>query len=131
LTSFARNGSAVSPVDGDHCRETAGKVRELARYTRSPGDTQGRYIEAAVKGVIVGCRYLPNGNPAPGPRFDYKLRWFERLTEHSASLLASGAPVVLAGRIANDAPQIWLPGRDRTSDQAVNRRCGDLEVLSC
>jgi exonuclease III len=62
--------------------------------------------------VIVGCRYLPNGNPAPGPRFDYKLRWFERLTEHSASLLASGAPVVLAGRIANDAPQIWLPFLD-------------------
>jgi exonuclease III len=47
-------------------------------------------------------------NPAPGPRFDYKLRWFERLTEHSASLLASGAPIVLAGGIANDAPQIWL-----------------------
>jgi exodeoxyribonuclease-3 len=47
--------------------------------------------------VIVGCLYLPNGNPAPGPRFDYKLRWFARLTLHAAGLLAHAAPVVLAG----------------------------------
>src|SRR5208337_772522 len=44
-----------------------------------------------------GCLYLPNGNPAPGPKFDYKLRWFERLTQHAKDLLATGAPVVLAG----------------------------------
>ncbi|MFC5389003.1 exodeoxyribonuclease III [Brevundimonas bullata] len=65
-----------------------------------PGDpdlSQSRYIEAAVNGVLVGCLYLPNGNPAPGPKFDYKLRWFEALTAHAASLMASGAPVVLAG----------------------------------
>jgi exodeoxyribonuclease III len=62
-----------------------------------PDDTHSRYIEAAVDGVIVGCLYLPNGNPAPGPRFDYKLRWFERLQDHARGLLASGAPVVLAG----------------------------------
>ena len=60
-------------------------------------DTQSRYIEAAVAGVIVGCLYLPNGNPAPGPRFDYKLRWFERLSTHAAELLESRVPVVLAG----------------------------------
>jgi hypothetical protein len=47
--------------------------------------------------MIVGCLYLPNGNPAPGPKFGYKLRWFDRLAEHAGSLLASGAPVVLAG----------------------------------
>ena len=47
--------------------------------------------------MIVGCLYLPNGNPAPGPKFDYKLRWFERLSEHAGHLLASGAPTVLAG----------------------------------
>jgi exodeoxyribonuclease III len=62
-----------------------------------PDDSHSRYIEAIVGGVIVGCLYLPNGNPAPGPKFDYKLRWFERLTEHAASLLMQDAPVVLAG----------------------------------
>ncbi len=62
-----------------------------------PDDTHSRYIEAAIDGMIVGCLYLPNGNPAPGPKFDYKLRWFDRLAEHAGSLLAIGAPVVLAG----------------------------------
>ena len=62
-----------------------------------PDDTHSRYIEAAVNGLLVGCLYLPNGNPAPGPKFDYKLRWFDRLAAHAKALLASGAPVVLAG----------------------------------
>lgn len=62
-----------------------------------PDDSQSRYIEGAVKGVVVGCLYLPNGNPAPSPKFDYKLRWFERLNAHAADLLAAGTPVVLAG----------------------------------
>jgi exodeoxyribonuclease-3 len=62
-----------------------------------PADVHSRYIEAAVNGVLIGCLYLPNGNPAPGPKFDYKLRWFERLTGHAAKLFASGMPVVLAG----------------------------------
>jgi exodeoxyribonuclease III len=62
-----------------------------------PDDTHSRYIEAAVSGIIVGCLYLPNGNPVPGPRFDYKLKWFERLAEHAGHLLAIGAPTVLAG----------------------------------
>lgn len=65
-----------------------------------PGDAQdehSRYIEAAVKGVLVGCLYLPNGNPAPGPKFDYKLRWFDRLLDHASGLLATGAPVMLVG----------------------------------
>ena len=60
-------------------------------------DAHSRYIEADIDGLIVGCLYLPNGNPAPGPKFDYKLRWFERLTAHAAALLGSKAPVVLAG----------------------------------
>jgi exodeoxyribonuclease-3 len=60
-------------------------------------DTHSRYIEALIDGVLVGCLYLPNGNPAPGPKFDYKLRWFERLTNHAEALLATSAPVVLAG----------------------------------
>lgn len=65
-----------------------------------PGDSedeQSRYIEAMVDGVLIACLYLPNGNPAPGPKFDYKLKWFERLISHAAELLASGTPVVLAG----------------------------------
>jgi exodeoxyribonuclease III len=62
-----------------------------------PTDIHSRYIEAAVDGVLIGCLYLPNGNPAPGPKFDYKLRWFERLTCYAATLLKLDAPVVLAG----------------------------------
>ena len=62
-----------------------------------PDDTHSRYIEAAVDGVVVGCIYLPNGNPAPGPKFDYKLRWFDRLIEYAQELIALKAPVVLVG----------------------------------
>jgi exodeoxyribonuclease-3 len=70
--------------------------------TRSelPGDaedTQSRYIEAAVNGILVGCLYAPNGNPQPGPKFDYKLAWLERLIKHAAALKAEGVPVVLIG----------------------------------
>lgn len=60
-------------------------------------DTHSRYIEAAVQGVIVGSLYLPNGNPQPGPKFDYKLAWFERMIEHAGTLCQGGQPVVLAG----------------------------------
>ncbi|GAU86657.1 exodeoxyribonuclease III [Bosea sp. BIWAKO-01] len=62
-----------------------------------PDDTHSRYIEAAVDGVLIGCLYLPNGNPAPGPKFDYKLRWFRRLEVYAEELLALRIPVVLAG----------------------------------
>ncbi|MGE3830614.1 MAG: exodeoxyribonuclease III [Parvibaculaceae bacterium] len=60
-------------------------------------DTQSRYIEAAIDGLLVGCLYLPNGNPAPGPKFDYKLRWFKRLNRYAASLLKLGTPAMLIG----------------------------------
>jgi exodeoxyribonuclease-3 len=62
-----------------------------------PGDTQSRYIEAEVAGLVVASLYLPNGNPQPGPKFDYKLAWFDRLNLHAASLLKEARPVVLAG----------------------------------
>src|SRR5215208_6656406 len=62
-----------------------------------PDDEHSRYIEALIGDIVIGCLYLPNGNPAPGPKFDYKLRWFERLTRHAATLLKSGKPVLLAG----------------------------------
>ena len=62
-----------------------------------PDDLHSRYIEAAVNGVLVAGLYLPNGNPRPGSKFDYKLAWFERLIAHAAELMASGMPVLIAG----------------------------------
>jgi len=65
-----------------------------------PGDLEGsqsRYIEAFIDGVVIGCLYLPNGNPAPGPKLDYKMEWFKQLTSHAQELLKFDLPVVLAG----------------------------------
>ena len=62
-----------------------------------PDDLHSRYLEATTHGLTVGCLYLPNGNPAPGPKFDYKLRWLERLIVHAAALVSRDTPVVLAG----------------------------------
>jgi exodeoxyribonuclease-3 len=62
-----------------------------------PDDGQSRYIEAAVEGILIASLYAPNGNPQPGPKFDYKLAWSERLIAHAAELFATGLPVVLAG----------------------------------
>ncbi|HEX8674184.1 MAG TPA: exodeoxyribonuclease III [Longimicrobium sp.] len=62
-----------------------------------PEDEQSRYIEATVRGIRIGCLYLPNGNPRPGPKFDYKLRWLDRLAKRAAELLDDGGPAVLAG----------------------------------
>jgi len=84
------NGVAVLSRDGmpeEICRALPG----------DPEDMHSRYIEAAAGGLVVGCLYLPNGNPAPGPKFDYKLRWFDRLTTHAAELLTTGKQVVLTG----------------------------------
>ncbi len=62
-----------------------GQPEEIRRVLPGdPEDSHSRYIEASVNGMLIGCLYLPNGNPAPGPKFDYKLRWFERLTVHAA-----------------------------------------------
>jgi exodeoxyribonuclease-3 len=75
-----------------------GKPEERCRVLPGdPEDLHSRYIEATINGVVIGCLYLPNGNPAPGPKFDYKLNWFERLTIHAAELLKEKKPVVLTG----------------------------------
>ena len=75
-----------------------GEIHETRRgLPGDPDDTHSRYLEAAVGGVLIGALYLPNGNPRPGPKFDYKLKWFERLIAHAEGLLASGLPVMLAG----------------------------------
>ncbi|WEA01771.1 DNA ligase D [Mucilaginibacter sp. SJ] len=75
------------------------EIRELIRDL--PGEdeefTHSRYIEAFINGIVIGCIYLPNGNPWPGPKFDYKLRWFERLTEHAQNLVHRELPVMLIG----------------------------------
>ena len=75
-----------------------GEIHETRRgLPDDPDPSQSRYIEAAVNGIIIGGLYLPNGNPRPGPQFDYKLAWFETIIGHAATLLESGLPVVLAG----------------------------------
>ncbi len=75
-----------------------GEIHETQRgLPGDPDDVQSRYIEAAIGGVIVAGLYLPNGNPRPGPKFDYKLRWFERLMVRAQELIDSGLPVVLLG----------------------------------
>lgn len=84
------NGVAILSRSGD--------IKELRRgLPGDPDDIHSRYIEALVDGIIIGCLYLPNGNPAPGPKFDYKMGWFERLTAHAAGLLAHDLPVILTG----------------------------------
>jgi exodeoxyribonuclease-3 len=86
-----------------------------------PDDTHARYIEAAVDGILIGCLYLPNGNPAPGPKFDYKLRWFERLATHAAELLATGLPVVLAGDFNVMPTELDVYKPERWVDDALFR----------
>lgn len=99
-----------------------GKPEESRRAL--PGDEEdlhSRYIEATVNGMLVGCLYLPNGNPAPGPKFDYKLSWFERLTAHAAELLASKKPVVLTGDYNVMPTEIDVYKPERWVDDALFR----------
>ena len=73
-------------------------IEEVTRFL--PGDdedVQSRYLEALINGIVIGCLYLPNGNPAPGPKLEYKLKWFERFTDRAATLLSLKVPVVLVG----------------------------------
>nr|CAD6616226.1 exodeoxyribonuclease III [Rhizobium sp. Khangiran2] len=86
-----------------------------------PEDSHSRYIEAAVNGVLVGCLYAPNGNPAPGPKFDYKLGWYERFLAHTQGLLETGAPVVLAGDYNIMPTDIDVYAPERWQDDALFR----------
>lgn len=75
-----------------------GKPQELRRVLPGdPEDSHSRYIEAIVNNIVIGCIYLPNGNPSPGPKFDYKLAWFKRLHLHARKLLKQEVPVIIAG----------------------------------
>jgi exodeoxyribonuclease-3 len=74
------------------------EIREIRRaLPGDPEDSHSRYIEAIINDMIIGCLYLPNGNPAPGIKFDYKLEWFKRLTAHAKKLLTEDVPVILTG----------------------------------
>ena len=86
-----------------------------------PDDSHSRYIEAAVGGIVIGCLYLPNGNPAPGPKFDYKLRWFERLTAYASSLMDHDVPVVLAGDYNVMPTHLDVYKPERWTDDALFR----------
>jgi exodeoxyribonuclease-3 len=86
----AWNGVAILARDAD-------PIEARRRLPGDPKDTQARYLECAVHGIYVACLYLPNGNPRPGPKFDYKLAWFERLIRHAGTLYACGHPVALVG----------------------------------
>lgn len=84
-----------------------------------PTDVHSRYIEAAARGVLIACLYLPNGNPAPGPKFDYKLRWFDRLLVHAAQLLDTGAPVMLVGDFNVMPTELDVYKPERWTDDAL------------
>lgn len=86
-----------------------------------PEDVQSRYIEAEVNGIRIVCIYLPNGNPAPGPKFDYKLKWFERLTARAAELLALEKPVVLTGDFNVMPTELDVYKPERWVDDALFR----------
>src|SRR6476469_8372570 len=97
-----------------------GKPQETRRgLPGDPDDTHSRYIEAAVGGIIIGCLYLPNGNPRPGPKFDYKLRWFERLAEHAQGLLDTELPVILAGDYNVMPTELDVYKPERWTDDAL------------
>lgn len=87
----------------------------------SSNDPHSRYIEADTHGIRIGCLYLPNGNPAPGPKFDYKLEWFSRLYEHAKELLASRNPVILAGDYNVMPTDIDVYAPERWRDDALFR----------
>jgi exodeoxyribonuclease III len=86
-----------------------------------PEDLHSRYIEALVGEVVVGCLYLPNGNPAPGPRFDYKLGWFDRLLRHSTDLLGERRRAVLAGDFNVIPTDLDVYAPERWRDDALFR----------
>lgn len=98
------------------------ELKEIRRaLPGDPEDTHSRYIEAHIHDLVIGCLYLPNGNPAPGPKFDYKLKWFERLTTHAAGLLASRKPVLLTGDFNVMPTELDVYKPERWEDDALFR----------
>lgn len=108
------NGVAILARDAEPIETRRGLPGDEA-------DTDSRYIEAAVNGHLIGCLYVPNGNPYPGPKFDNKMRWYKRLQAHAAELLATGAPVILAGDYNVMPTDLDVYAPDRWRDDALFR----------
>jgi exodeoxyribonuclease-3 len=108
------NGVAILSRSGD--------IKETRRgLPRDDEESQSRYIEAFVDGIVVGCLYLPNGNPAPGPKLAYKLDWFERLTAHAKDLMGFDLPVVLVGDFNVIPTELDVYKPERWVDDALFR----------
>lgn len=98
------------------------KMEEVTRML--PGDDddiQSRYMEAVINGIVIVCLYLPNGNPAPGPKFDYKLKWFERLANRTETLLDLKIPVILVGDFNVIPTELDVYKPERWKDDALFR----------
>jgi exodeoxyribonuclease-3 len=99
-----------------------GEINEVRRaLPGDPEDVHSRYLEATVGGILIGCLYLPNGNPAPGPKFDYKLDWFKRLQTHGKKLLAAKTPVALIGDFNVMPTELDVYKPERWVDDALFR----------
>ncbi|MCX2584810.1 exodeoxyribonuclease III [Pedobacter sp. MR22-3] len=96
------------------------EIKETKRgLPGDPADDHSRYIEAFISGLVIGCIYLPNGNPAPGPKFEYKLKWLKRLTAHSKKLLSFGIPTILIGDYNVIPTDLDLYNPNRFRDNAL------------
>ncbi|MBK1441914.1 exodeoxyribonuclease III [Parapedobacter sp. ISTM3] len=99
-----------------------GQPEEICRaLPGEPEDNHSRYIEAKINEIVIGCLYLPNGNPAPGPKFDYKLRWLDRLIAHGQSLLDQHVPVILTGDFNVIPTEVDVYKPERWTDDALFR----------
>jgi exodeoxyribonuclease-3 len=98
------------------------EIKEVRRaLPGDPEDLHSRYIEAIINDIVIGCLYLPNGNPAPGPKFDYKLAWFKRLTAHAKDLLKHEVPVILTGDFNVMPTELDVYKPERWVDDALFR----------
>lgn len=99
-----------------------GEIQELSRWLPgNPEDLQSRYIEAIINGIVIGCLYMPNGNPAPGPKFDYKLDWFKRLNKHASLMFQQNVPMLLAGDFNVMPTELDVYKPERWVDDALFR----------
>jgi exodeoxyribonuclease-3 len=108
-------------------------VQRQRGLSGEPEDEQSRYLECEVDGVVIASLYLPNGNPRPGPKFDYKLRWIDRLRARAAELLAAEVPAVLAGDynvIANDDDTWSVPAMAEDALMQPESRAGYRALLA-
>jgi exodeoxyribonuclease III len=100
-----------------------GPPQEIRRVLPGdPEDSHSRYIEAIVNNIVIGCLYLPNGNPYPGPKFDYKLKWFSRLNAHAKKLLEHDLPVALIGDYNVMPTELDVYKPERWVDDALFRK---------